>query len=73
MAMAKTDHSERTPRHVKRAATKGLIQLSLGEHQPQRQSGSVFVVRLGGERSVEVPSDFDEVALGRLLTVLERC
>ena len=73
MAMAKTDLSERPVRRVKRAATRGLIELSLGEASTQQQSCSVFVVRLCGERSIEVPFDFDEVALGRLLTVLEQC
>jgi len=70
--MTKSEHSERPPRHVKRAATRGLIELSVDE-SASRQRCSVFVVRLAGERCVEVPADFDGNALQRLLSVLSRC
>lgn len=63
--------SER-PRVRKRAKRSGLIEVAVadGEARPVR---SGFVVRCRGDRSVEVPVDFDEVALRRLLAVLQEC
>ena len=67
--------SARTPmrrRRVKRAEPGGLIQVSLGE-RPALEAPAAFVVRLAGDRCVEVPSHFDDEALRRLLAVLDRC
>jgi hypothetical protein len=57
----------------KRATRSGLVEVLLAEGEHRQRPPSVFVVRCGGGRSVEVPADFDEVALRRLLSVLGAC
>ena len=69
--LARTTPS-RAERRVKPVAPKGLIQLSLQE-QPAPTEHAGFVVRLPSGRLVEVPSQFDDDALQRLLLVLDRC
>lgn len=59
-------------RRVKRSTPEGLIQLTLPQ-QPAPTHHAGFVVRLAGGRRVEVPDDFDDEVLQRLLSVLERC
>lgn len=54
------------------APADGLIRLALPQ-RPVPSAHAGFVVRLGGGRRVEVPADFDDEALQRLLAVLERC
>lgn len=60
------------PRVRKRAKGSGLIEVTVAESEV-RQARPGFVVRCRGDRSVEVPVDFDEVALRRLLAVLQEC
>ena len=55
-----------------RSQATGLIQVSL-RRESFPDEGPAFVVRLTGERCVEVPADFDGDALHRLLGVLETC
>lgn len=62
----------RAERRVKRATPEGLIQISLPQ-QPAPGEHAGFVVRLPGGRGVEVPDDFDDEVLRRLLSVLEQC
>lgn len=57
----------------KRATGSGLVEVLLAEGAPRERPPSVFVVRCGGGRSVEVPAEFDEAALRRLLSVLGGC
>jgi len=61
------------PKVRKRAKRSGLIEVTVAEGEPRERPPSVFVVRCRGGRSVEVPADFDEVALRRLLSVLGAC
>jgi len=51
---------------------RGLVEILLA-NPPSVERSEVLVVRLAGERCVEVPSDFDDDALRRLLKVLEEC
>ena len=57
---------------VTRAASNGLIRVSL-EKRPSGEESDGFVVRLAGERCVEVPCNFDDAALERLLVIVDRC
>jgi len=59
-------------RRVKRVEPAGLIQVALAGplDAPDAQP---FVLRLPGERAVEVPSRFDDESLRRLLGVLQGC
>lgn len=59
-------------RTVKRAEPTGLIQVSLAKETALTES-EPLVVRVAGGRCVEVRPGFDDIALRRLLTVLEEC
>jgi len=50
----------------------GLVEVSLDEEVPLDSCGP-FVVRLGGDRGVEVPAKFSKEDLRRLIRVVESC
>ena len=50
----------------------GLVEVSVGgEVAPE--IGGIYVVRLGRDREIEVPSKFAEAELRRLIRVVESC
>ena len=52
----------------------GLVEVKLGATSTiDRQSHAPIVLRLGGERSVEVPPEFNAAELKRLVRTLEGC
>ena len=67
--LARITSSEHT---VKRAEPHGLIQIAL-EPRSSLDDADAFVLRLPGERCVEVPRNFEAAALERLLAILDRC
>ena len=52
--------------------SRGLIELSVVEKRSEAEADS-FIVRIDGGRSIEVPHDFNESMLKRLVAVLEEC
>lgn len=55
-----------------RAAPFGLVEVTV-EDEGATGSSAAFLVRLGGERGIEVPPGFAEADLRRLVRVLESC
>jgi len=49
----------------------GLVEVTIQEDSTA--PGGTLVVRVGGDRRIEVPRGFDDADLRRLLTVLESC
>ena len=51
----------------------GLVEVTVERGTLAANDAETFIVRLGGERSIEVPPRFDTAELGRLVTLLESC
>jgi len=51
----------------------GLVEVTVCRGAVAADEAETFVVRLGCDRSIEVPSRFDAAELGRLVAVLESC
>lgn len=49
-----------------------LVELPVRSALPMRREEAAFRLHLGYGRMLEIEPDFDEAALGRILTVLER-
>lgn len=56
-----------------RAAPKGLIELKLDERSPAPSGRPPFRLDMSEQGVLEIPADFDEQALTRLLGVLRAC
>ena len=52
--------------------SRGLIELSVVKRGSEAEAVN-FIVRFAGGRSIEVPHDFNESMLKRLIAVLEEC
>jgi transcriptional regulator with XRE-family HTH domain len=55
-----------------RTGPTGLVEVTVDRAAPGAGAGT-FVVRLAGDRRIEVPGTFEDVALRRLIAVLESC
>ena len=51
----------------------GLVEVTVDRGAIAADDVESFVVRLRGDRRIEVPARFDATELGRLVTVLESC
>lgn len=52
---------------------KGLVEVTVDSRRMAPGDTKSYVVRLGAERSIEVPGTFDDAELRRLVTVIESC
>jgi len=57
---------------LERQPTTGLVEVMV-QRAPVATQEPSFVVRLGQDRGIEVPSRFDATELQRLITVVESC
>jgi len=52
---------------------RGLVEVRVRDHSPLVVTPSPIILRLGHERTLEVPLNFDGSELQRLVTALESC